>query len=181
MSCSKPRAAEDAGDDALQPAFRPPKTSDGESIWKLIAACPPLDQNSLYCNLLQCAHFPDSCILAEKNGDIVGWASAYRPLSEADALFIWQVAVSEQARGDGLARLMIEQLLKRRSAQGVAKIKTTITSDNEASWGLFRSLALKLKAPLASEAFFERDKHFGGRHETEHLITIGPFGGFAGG
>jgi len=119
-------------------------------------------------------------VLAEIDDEVVGWVSGYRPPSDRETLFVWQVAVLKRARGLGLARAMIKELLSRHSARGVTKIKTTITPDNEASWALFRSLALRLKAPLVSEAWFDKDKHFGGRHETEHLLTIGPFGTFGG-
>lgn len=163
-----------------QPQFRLPTAEDGARVWELVAACPPLDQNSLYCNLLQCTDFADTCVLAELNGEAVGWISGYRPPNDRETFFIWQVAVHEKARGTGLARSMVGELLARASARGVANVKTTITPDNEASWGLFRSIARHLSAPFVSEAWFEQDKHFGGRHDTEHLVTIGPFGAFAG-
>src|SRR3546814_13244218 len=64
--------------------FRMPKAEDGAAISKLIAACPPLDRNSAYCNLLQCSHFADTCIVAERDGYIAGWISGYRPPSEPE-------------------------------------------------------------------------------------------------
>src|SRR3546814_15402672 len=98
-----------------------PKAEDGAAISKLIAACPPLDRNSAYCNLLQCSHFADTCIVAERDGYIAGWISGYRPPSEPDRFFIWQVAVSETARGAGLAGRMIDMLLARPAAAGDRK------------------------------------------------------------
>ena len=53
--------------------FRKPVATDGPVISGLIAACPPLDPNSAYCNLLQCTDFADSCIIAERGGEVVGW------------------------------------------------------------------------------------------------------------
>ncbi|OYW87818.1 MAG: diaminobutyrate acetyltransferase, partial [Sphingobium sp. 32-64-5] len=79
----------------------------------MIAACPPLDGNSAYCNLLQCTDFADFCILAERDGQPVGWVSGYRPLSAQENFFVWQVAVAAEARGQGLAGRMIEALLAR--------------------------------------------------------------------
>jgi L-2,4-diaminobutyric acid acetyltransferase len=182
MTKSNPRAAEGAG---AAPASSPirlraPAAQDGKRVWDLIAACPPLDRNSLYCNLLQCSDFAETCVLAEKDGEAVGWVSGYRPPADHDALFVWQVAVHESARGEGLAKKMIEEILSRPAARGVTKIKTTITPGNNASWSVFRSIAAGLAAPLASEAWFERETHFAGAHETEHLVTIGPFGAFSG-
>lgn len=179
MAYLNPSALEGAGTATAHIAMRAPKAEDGERVWRLIAECPPLDQNSLYCNLLQCTDFADTCILAEMGDDLVGWVSAYRPPNEPDALFVWQVAVHESGRGKGLAQKMIEKLAARHDENGVTKIKATITKDNRSSWKLFESIARNLSAPLVSEERFKDDEHFGGRHETEFLVTIGPFGAFS--
>lgn len=153
-----------------------PESSDGAAVWQLISECEPLDRNSMYCNLLQCDHFTDTSVVAEISGDIVGWISAYIVPNEPDTLFIWQVAVSERARGMGLARKMLDGVLDREACADITTLKTTITGDNEASWALFRRFAEVQRAPLESEAYFKRDEHFEGRHATEHMLTIGPFG-----
>lgn len=160
--------------------MRPPKAADGARIHALIAACPPLDGNSLYANLLQCTHFAETCILAEAGEEPVGWISAYRPPENRDVLFVWQVAVSEEARGMGLAKSMLLTLLKRPSCDGIRTIHTTITPENEGSWKLFKSVARALDAALTEQPWFLEDTHFAGRHATEHLVTIGPVGAPAG-
>ncbi|MGM0585941.1 MAG: diaminobutyrate acetyltransferase [Pseudomonadota bacterium] len=161
---------------APQPEFRMPTSEDGAAVWKLIKDCAPLDRNSLYCNLLQCDHFADTCVVVELEGEIVGWVSGYIVPDQTDTLFVWQVAVSEKARGLGLARRMIDHILDREVCEGVEKINTTITRDNAASWALFRSVAARREAPLERDAHFTRDDHFEGRHDTEYMVTIGPFG-----
>jgi len=67
-------------------------------VHDLIARCPPLDRNSLYCNLLQCSHFAATCALARHDDTTVGFVSGYRPPSDPGVLFIWQVAVDSTAR-----------------------------------------------------------------------------------
>lgn len=155
--------------------FRLPVPEDGIKVWDLIASCPPLDQNSVYCNLLQCTDFAQTCVIAEKDQQIVGWVSGYIPPTTPETFFVWQVAVHEAGRGQRLAQRMIKSLLTRKALEDVSSIKTTITSDNPASWALFRSIAKKLDAPLSDQEWFGEDRHFDGRHKTEHLVTIGPF------
>src|SRR5690625_7758112 len=70
---------------------------------------------------------------------------------------------------------MLKHLLARPACQGVRHLETTITPDNKPSWGLFRSLARDLDTQLHSRVHFERDAHFGGQHDDEHLLTLGPF------
>ncbi|WP_274425703.1 diaminobutyrate acetyltransferase [Chelativorans sp. YIM 93263] len=154
--------------------FRAPQTEDGAAVWRLIQSCEPLDENSLYCNLLQCDHFGDTCILAERESDgaVVGWISGYILPDNPQVLFVWQVAVHESAQGQGVAKRMLKALLQREACANVRKLKTTITPDNDASWALFRSFARGQGGELKSEPYFRRDAHFDGAHATEHMVTI---------
>ena len=155
-------------------AFRKPVAADGPAVTALIAQCPPLDPNSAYCNLLQCTHFADHCVIAERHGAIEGWVSGYRPPSEPESFFVWQVAVAPAARGQRLGSRMIEELLDRPSAQGVDYLITTVTDDNVPSWALFKGLAKQWNTALAKSVLFDRDTHFAGAHATEWLARIGP-------
>lgn len=151
--------------------LRKPVSEDGAQIWELVRACKPLDENSVYCNLLQCDHFSDTCVVAELNGEIVGWISGYIVPKE-NALFVWQVAVGSAARGMGLGGKMLDHLIAREECDDVTALKTTITEDNDASWGLFRSFARRQGGSLSDSAHFHEDDHFEGRHDTEHMVTI---------
>ncbi|WP_159586124.1 diaminobutyrate acetyltransferase [Chelativorans xinjiangense] len=155
-------------------AFRTPRTEDGTAVWRLIRSCDPLDENSLYCNLLQCDHFSDTCMVAERvaDGAIVGWVSGYLLPDDPSLLFIWQVAVDESAQGQGIAKRMLTALLARAACADVRGLKTTITSDNAASWALFNSFARSQGTELKSEPYFRKDAHFDGEHATEHMVTI---------
>ncbi len=151
-----------------------PVAEDAAEVHTLIANCPPLDCNSLYANLIQCAHFAESCAVARADGKVVGWISGHRPPSATDTYFLWQVAVHPEARGQGLPRRMLKEILSRPAQADVRQIQTSITRANEASWALFRSVSAWLGAPLSEDIWFERDRHFGGRHASEFLVTIGP-------
>jgi len=161
--------------DAAPITLRAPTAEDGAAVYDLIAQCPPLDTNSMYCNLLQSSHFSDTSVAAELDEDIVGFISGYVLPKQPDTLFIWQVAVGEKARGQGLASRMLRDILQRPACQQVTFIETTITPDNRASWALFESLANKLSAQLNHSVMFDRQQHFAGQHETEMLVKIGPF------
>lgn len=154
------------------PSLRKPVAKDGAEIWKLVRACRPLDENSMYCNLLQCDHFTDTCVVAELSGEVVGWVSAYVMPNEPDTLFVWQVAVSDAARGRGLGALMLQSILNRPQCEDVTRVQTTITADNEASWALFRKFARSRGAEMDVEAYYTQALHFQERHKTEHLVTI---------
>ncbi|MCP8898593.1 diaminobutyrate acetyltransferase [Gilvimarinus xylanilyticus] len=154
--------------------LRHPTAEDGYTVNQLVEANPPLDPNSIYCNLLQCSHFAETSVAAFKDGEMVGFVSGYIPPATPHILFVWQIVVDKAGRGLGLAKRLVKTQLDSDACKGVTHIHTTITPDNDASWGLFRSLAKDLNAELNSGVYFQKDKHFGGVHDDEHLLEIGP-------
>jgi L-2,4-diaminobutyric acid acetyltransferase len=159
--------------------LRTPERGDGAALHNLVAECPPLDENSLYCNLLQATHFADTCIAAEQAGHLVGFISAYLVPGRPETLFVWQVAVGPRARGQGLATRMLDGLLGRPRCRGVTHLETTVTASNEASWALFEGFARKHGAPLLRSTLFDRDADFDGAHDSEILARIGPLAAVA--
>lgn len=155
-------------------SFRHPVSEDGYTINQLIAACPPLDTNSVYCNLLQCEHFSETCVVAELDGEVVGWVSAHFEPKQPNTLFIWQMAVSKKARGCALAQRMLMFLLSRVQCSETRFIDTTITADNKASRRVFEKLASSLNAACTESVMFSKEAHFLGKHDDEFLFHIGP-------
>jgi len=154
--------------------LRPPALIDGMAVFRLIESCPPLDVNSSYCNFLQCSHFANTSVAADACGDIVGFISGYIVPERPDTLFIWQVAVADQARGLGLASRMLAHIIARPQCSAVGYVETTITQDNQASWALFKGLAKKLSADFQSSEWLDKETHFSGQHDSEALVRIGP-------
>ena len=93
--------------------LRTPVKDDGYRLHQLVAQCPPLDPNSIYCNLLQCSHFAETGVAAEIDGDLVGFISGYVPPQQPETVFVWQVAVHEKGRGQGLAKRMLKAIVAR--------------------------------------------------------------------
>ena len=152
--------------------LRMPRAEDGPAVTALIGSSPPLDVNSAYCNLLQCTDFRDTCVLAERDGEVMGWISAYLPPAHPERLFVWQVAVDPRARGEGLALRMLDELVARPAAASTQVLATTITETNDVSWALFRAFARRRDAPLAKSPRFGREAHFAGAHDTEWEARI---------
>ena len=155
--------------------LRRPTPLDGMDVFQLVKDCPPLDGNSSYCNLLQCSHFSSTSVAAEENGTLIGFISGYLVPERPNTLFVWQVAVAQSARGQGLARRMLQHILMRDNCSEVCYLETTITQTNQASWGLFRGVARHLVAELHSSVMFDHKEHFNGLHDSEELVRIGPF------
>lgn len=153
--------------------LRPPVKEDGAALHTLVRLNPPLDMNSVYCNVLQCSHFSDTCILAEKEGRLIGYVTGYIMPGNPEVYFLWQVGVSPEGRGHGLAVKMIRAILARDFCRGIRELNTTITKSNEASRRLFHSLAGKEDAEITEEEEYFSEEVLGG-NKAESLFRIRP-------
>lgn len=153
--------------------FRHPTLSDGHAIYQLIKSSPPLDLNSSYLYFLQASHFADTCIVVERDGDLIGFISAYYQPDNPQSLFVWQVAIAESARGQGLAKAMLLALLKNQPNDSeMTQLACTISPSNKASQGLFRSFSEMHGLTLNSTPFIN-ETHFGDEnHEAEDLYIL---------
>lgn len=158
--------------------LRQPQKQDGSQVWELIARAGTLDVNSPYCYMLLCDLYRDSCIVAERNGRLVGFVSALRPPRKPQHLFIWQIAVAPEERGQGLGAAMLSRLLEAaRKQQPVHYVEATISPSNKASRRLFEAVARSCGSKLT----YDEDQGYAAglfpstqQHESEPLMTIGP-------
>jgi L-2,4-diaminobutyric acid acetyltransferase len=153
---------------------RRPRAADAASVHELVSECKPLDLNSPYAYLLLCTHFADTSAIAEADGMLLGFVGGYLKPGDSSVIFIWQIAVSEAARGRGVGKRLLRELLDRPGCRHVRHLETTITPSNEASWVLFRSFARTVHADCSQTTLF-RSEDFGEHdHEEEQLLRIGP-------
>ena len=164
--------------------FREPTPTDAAAIHRLVHRCRPLDPNSPYAYMLLALHFRGTCVVAEQGQRVVGFLSAYVPPQQQDTIFVWQVAIDPEARGQGLAGRLLDELLARDVCAGVSFLETTVTPSNQPSRRLFGALARRLAAPLDTSVLFPAELFDGAEpaggepspaHEAEELLRIGPF------
>ena len=125
--------------------------------------------------MLQCSHFSSTSVIAVSRNDVVGFISAYIIPERPNTMFVWQAAVGSQVRGQGLATHMLQNILDRPLCNNISYLETTITESNQASWALFNGLSSKLSTELHSSVMFDRIQHLDDVHDTEILVSIGPF------
>jgi L-2,4-diaminobutyric acid acetyltransferase len=111
--------------------------------------------------------------VAESNGTLMGMITGYCIPGREHVLFVWQVAVGPQARGEGLAVKMLTGLLDR--LPHVTRLEATVTPGNRASERLFERVAQLKGAPVDRTVGFRSDTHFQSEHDDEMLFSIGPF------
>lgn len=171
-------AVADPGSRASALAVRPATVQDGYPVWKLVGDSGVLDVNSVYCYLLLFEQFRETCLVAERNGSVVGFVAAFKPPGRPDTVFVWQIGVDASVRGRGLGKLLLERLLVRPACRDIVWLETTVTPSNRPSRALFQGLAQRHGVHCKITVGFDRSL-FGneetGDHESEELYRIGPF------
>jgi L-2,4-diaminobutyric acid acetyltransferase len=154
--------------------LRAPLLTDGTHLWTLAQDNAPLEVNSPYSYILLARFFTGTCVVAERNAEPVGFVSAFVCPSDAETLFVWQIAVKATERGQGLGRELLYHLLARPACEHIRFLEATAASSNAASHLLFRSLARDLGVRFAVHAGLAPELFPEGAHERENLICIGP-------
>lgn len=154
--------------------FDKPTVTDAKSIYELVKNNGTLESNTEYAYLLLATHFASTCCVVRRDGEVVGAMLGYLVPDTPDTLFVWQIGVSNQCQGQGLARGMILDVLGRENCKGVCHVQATVSESNTSSRALFSSLARYLGCPITVKDYFE-PAHFIQAHEAEPMLSIGPF------
>lgn len=155
--------------------LRQPQVADGTSIWRLVRDTGVLDVNSPYSYLMLCKFFSDTCVVAEHDGQIVGFVSAFRLPANQETLFVWQVVVAESQRGNGLGKALLQELIGREVCKNVRYLEATVSPSNRLSQALFRGLARDFATCCEVSECFPANLFPEGTHESEMTFRIGPF------
>lgn len=158
-----------------QHRYRTPSKRDGAKLWKLVKDSGKLDVNSPYFYITMSHWFSNSCMIVEdiNNDRIIGAVVGFRQPEHRNRLFIWQITVHEDYRGQGIALKLLDELA---SQSGTEYVEATISPSNAASRRLFEKWSAMIKADMIKsesegfgiELFPEQ------AHEQEDLYIIGP-------
>lgn len=153
--------------------FRSAAPQDGEALWQLVRDAGTLELNSAYFYLVFATDFGDTCLIAERDGEVVGGVIGYRPPREPEAAFVWQIGVAPSMRGSGLGKRLLQRWLELPSLADARWLTATISDDNLASRRLFESVAREMGVgcevlPHFTENLFPVD------HPAEPIYRIGP-------
>ncbi|MFJ6753190.1 diaminobutyrate acetyltransferase [Streptomyces sp. NPDC091266] len=154
-----------------------PRVEDGAAIWRIARDSKALDLNSSYSYLLWCRDFAATSVVArDTEGEPAAFVTGYLRPDRPETLVVWQVAVDDAHRGQGLAAALLDGLTTRTTRDlGVRHVETTITPDNAASNRLFASFAERHGVQIKREVLFDAGLFPEQGHEPEVLHLIGPF------
>ncbi len=154
--------------------FKEPEIDDGAKMYRIAKASKVLDINSSYCYLMWSKFFNKTSIIVYEGKKAVGFISGFIQPSAQDTLFVWQVAVSSDFRGRGLATQLITKLLNQLANKNIRYLEATVTKSNVASQSLFKRIAKKLHTKCDIDKCFSKDDFPDQSSEEEFTYRIGP-------
>ncbi|WP_010269276.1 diaminobutyrate acetyltransferase [Paenibacillus senegalensis] len=154
--------------------YRRPEPADGSRIWEVVQKTGVLDVNSAYCYMMMCRNFRETCVVAEKEDQIVGFVTAYVLPDQPDTLFVWQIGIAPDEQGQGIGKNLLTQLEQQLSHRSISYWETTISPSNTASRALFASYAKARGAKWNEQEGFRAALFPTDEHEEEKWIRIGP-------
>ena len=170
-------SSSEAQADSIEPSaldIRTATVDDGAAIFRLVKESGALDENSCYAYLLLATHFSETCLVACDGDKLAGFVAGYVPPQQPDVIFVWQIGVDSNYRGQGLGRRLLSALVQNAMERGARFVEATITPSNRASIALFHGLASAGRWQLTTNTHFET-RHFADpSHEKEMLVRIGP-------
>lgn len=154
------------------PILRTPEAGDSPRIAALARRSACRGAASLQPELLNDPTFRETSVVAELDGELVGFVSAYRLPYDPGTLFIWHVEEAEAARNSGVSALMLGHLMRSDICADVTRVQTAIKPVDEPSWALFRRFARWQRAPMDIQPSYTQALTPFARHETDLLVTI---------
>ncbi len=158
--------------ETLEFEIRNIRVEDIKQVYKLLVANRPyVGLNSRYTYFLLAKDFSNTCVVAEHEGEIVGFSSGYVPPLRTDTFFNWETVVHKAYRGHGLQKRMLLQQIKSSDAK---YFEGTVNPSNEASKRNFRKLAELFNTKWQEKMLFSEEDFENDGHEAEVLYRIGP-------
>lgn len=151
----------------------PAVARDAGDVWSLVAETGMVEENSAYAYILLCDHFGATTHVARRDGELVGFVTAYRIPRRPDTCFVWQVGVSAAARGAGLATRLLDAAVDAGDDGGARWLEATVTEGNAASNRLFTRWAERRGCAWDLSEGYERSL-FPKPHDAERCYRIGP-------
>ena len=162
-------------DSSTEAIVREPTVEDGPRLHDLVRRVPPLAENSIYCNILQCGQFSETCAVAEHHDELVAFVTGYIHPKQPDTYFLWQIGVHEHGRGQRLPLRMIQHILARPSCRNVVALEATVSSTNAASRAMFEAVARAEGAQCDIRPSYYRPELFGADNTAaEDLFRLHP-------
>ena len=115
-------------------------------VYRFIGACGVLETYGAHFYRIVIRYFRDTCYLAERDGEILGFMWGFMSQTDPRTFFLWQIGVDPSTRGEGIGGRILEAAERELAERGCNRIELTIDPSNRPSQRLFEKGAIATSA-----------------------------------
>lgn len=140
-------------------------------IYDFVSQCPPLEKYSEHFYKIMLRYFSRSCVVAEQNNTIVGYAMGFQSQVDTHKFFLWQIGVAASQRRTDAAKRVLANIQEAAADLGCTLIELTVDPENIASQRFFekqgyRNVSItegdvvEVKGTTAVKDYYKPGRHF---------------------
>lgn len=119
------------------------RETDVDKIRKFVKRSKPLDLHTVFTYWTLFKYFGDTCFVLEKEGRIIGFISSLLSSNQPDTLYLWQIGIDPDYRGNRYAEILLKRVVEAARAKDCKGLQVTIAHENRSSYRLFSRFALE--------------------------------------
>ena len=119
------------------------READVDEIRKFVKCSKPLDLHTAFTYWTLFKYFGDTCFVLEKEGRIIGFISGLLSSSQHGILYLWQIGIDPDDRGNRYAEILLKRMVEAARAKDCNGLQVTIAPENRSSYRLFSRFALE--------------------------------------
>ncbi|MCF7872697.1 MAG: GNAT family N-acetyltransferase [Candidatus Omnitrophica bacterium] len=112
-------------------------------VLELVKRCRPLEVYPGHLYKIIFRYFKDLCIVAEVEGQFIGFAMGFSAQNPDKTCFLWQIGVNPKIQAKGMGKELVAYFEKKVKSLGYNRIELTVDLENIPSQKLFEKLNYK--------------------------------------
>jgi ribosomal protein S18 acetylase RimI-like enzyme len=130
----------------------------------------PLESDML--NPFFLTHFRDTCLVAEKNGEIVGFLIGFLSQALVHEAYIRLIVVHPQSRGEGIGRRLYERFFEISRQHGRQIIRSVTSPSNRGSVAFHTQLGFSIEPQEHTLDGLPVYRDYHGRPGTDRILFV---------
>lgn len=154
------------------------KPDEFPKVIELVRKCKPLEVYPSHLYKIMFRYFRDFCIIAEDEGQAIGFVMGFSAQNPDKTCFLWQIGVDPEIQSKGVGEKVARYFEEKVKNLGYSRIELTVDIDNIPPQRLFEKLsyenASKKEGPTVSKngKIAAKDFYGPGRHFIVYEKTI---------
>lgn len=151
--------------------IRNAKETDSVSVYEFVSGLSPLENYFEHVYKILLRYFGNSCFIAEKDEDIIGFVMGFKSQDDKNIFFIWQIGVDSDFQGQRIGSTLLKKVEKKAEEMNCKRIELTVDPENIPSQRLFQKCnynniseregeTVEISGNIAVKDYYKPGSHF---------------------